>query len=117
MTNNDVTYYESSKATVSDAQGDLARNTETVNHTININFEKKKIELPDHTCFPPLMKTGIYQGITAIKLTPQTLLIPAKKKASQTWSWAARGRPGLIGELVGMASTEAPHATLVMLLA
>ena len=58
LTINNARYYESNTATASDAQGDLTRNMQTVNHTIignetvthtsNGNFEK--IELSDHPC-------------------------------------------------------------------
>ena len=87
---NHAKYYESNTATVSDSQGDLTRNpetvthningNETVTHTINGNFEQKILSNRTNPVVPPTMNPGIDQGIAPIILVPQMLLTPWKKE-------------------------------------
>ena len=90
LTINDAKYYESNKNTVSDSQGDLTRNQETitytsnmneaVTHTTNGNCEHKLLSNRTIPLVVPTMNLRLYQSIKPIVLTPQTLLTPAKKE-------------------------------------
>ena len=90
LTINNAKYYESNTATASDAQGDLTLDPETVTHTSNgnepvtrtsnRNFEQKLLSNRTIPAVVPTMNPRIYQNITPILLTPQTLLTPATKK-------------------------------------
>ena len=80
LTINNAKYYESNTVTVSDTQGDLACNPETINHTSNINFEQKLLSYQTTPVLSPPKNLSIDQGIATIILTPQTLLTPETKK-------------------------------------
>ena len=90
LTINNAKYYESNTATASDAQGDLTLDPETVTHTSNGNepvtrtsnrhFEQKLLSNRTIPAVVPTMNPRIYQNITPILLTPQTLLTPATKE-------------------------------------
>ena len=87
---NDAGYHESNTATKSDAQGDLARNPETVpntsngnepvTRTSNGNFEQKLLSNWTIHVVPPSMNLRIDQKIVLIVLAPHTLLTPATKE-------------------------------------
>ena len=68
---NNAKYYESNTATVSDAQGNLTINPETVTHSSNSIFENKFSCRTIHVLFPPRNP-----GVAAIRLVPPTLLMP-----------------------------------------
>ena len=78
---------------MSDAQGNLTRNPKKV-LTLATEILTKIIELPDHPSLDPPEKSGIDQGIAAIRLTPQALLMPEKKLLRMRCR-AARGYKGL----------------------
>ena len=65
---------------MSDAQGNLASNPETVTHTRNGNFEQTLLSYWTILTLPPPMNPGIDQVIVGIKFTPQTLMTPATKE-------------------------------------
>ena len=44
-------------------------------------------------------------------------MTPATKKLLWAYRWAERGRPGLRGELVGLALMGSPQAELIIILA
>ena len=71
LTINYYKYYESNTATASYSQVNLTRNPETVNHTININFEQKLLSYPTIPVLLPPNNLGIDQDIAANILTPK----------------------------------------------
>ena len=77
---NDAKCYESKIATASDSQDDLTRNTKTVPHTRNGNFEQRVLSYWTIPVLHLLTNTGIDQGIALSILAPQTLLKPVTKE-------------------------------------
>ena len=65
---------------MSGAQGDLTRNSKTVTHTSNRNFEQKLLSNRTIPVLPLPMNPSIDQGIAPIILSPQTLLTSARKE-------------------------------------
>ena len=59
----DAEYYESNTATSSDAQVDLTRNPETVNHTSNGNFEQKLLSYHTIPILSPQRTRGLTKGL------------------------------------------------------
>ena len=90
LTIDDAKYYESNTLTVSDTQGDLTRNMETithnssgnerVTHTSKIIFEQELLRNWIIPVVVPNMNPRIEQRIALIVLAPQTLLTPATKE-------------------------------------
>ena len=108
LTINDAEYHESNTVTMSDTQGDITRDSETVTHTSNGiyivthtskgNFEQKILSNQTIPVLPPEMNPGTDQGIASIVLAPQTLLAPETKEVAQTQPRAVNGLKGLRGK-------------------
>ena len=77
---NDAKCYESKTATASNSQGDLTRNTKTVPHTRNGNFEQRVSSYRTIPVLHLLTNTGIDQGVALSILAPQMLLKPVTKE-------------------------------------
>ena len=65
---------------MSDTQGDLTRNPETVNHASNGKFERNILSYWTIPVFTPLINQEMDQGIAPLILAPQTLLTPTAKE-------------------------------------
>ena len=89
LTINEADYYESNTATASDTQGDITSNPYKITHTSNIFLEQELLSYRTIPVLPP-QKTEI----VAIKLTPQTLLMPTTKEiaadAASGGGWMSR---------------------------
>ena len=73
---NNTEYYESNTATVRDTQGDFISDPETVTHTINIIFEQTLLSFRTIPLLPPPTNPGI----SSIRLTPHTFMVPVMKE-------------------------------------
>ena len=133
MTINEAKYYESNTATASDAHGDLIRNpetvnctingNETVNHTSNDNFEQKILSNRNIPVVIPMMNPRI----VPIVLAPQMILTPATKEvatdAASCGAWVNRtprqvSRTGVDGSTPGDICHDVrivePNSTLLI---
>ena len=90
---------------MSDAQGNLASNPETVTHTRNGNFEQTLLSYWTIPVFPPLTNPGIEQVIAPIILAPQTVMTPAMKEvvtdAASGGTWIHRNTRQVISTGIG----------------
>ena len=112
LTINDTKYYESNTATANDAQGNLTCNPETVTHTNNGHFEQNYwLAGPSLAC--PCQLT---QGFTKVLCQLYCCYRRYWRLRQSKLLWAprqpARGRPGLLIKLVGLALMEAPQAKI-----
>ena len=89
---NDTKYYLSNTVTMSDAQGDITSNPETVTRTSNGNFEQALLSNRTFPFFPPAMNLGIGQGIARLYLCHRLYLCLQQRKSSQTRGQEARGK-------------------------
>ena len=104
LTINKAKYYDSNTGTVSDSQGDITRNMETVTYTNsrnetvtligNRNFEQKILRNRIISATFLMMNPRINQSIAPIVVAPQTLLTPDTKEvfvdAASGGAWVNR---------------------------
>ena len=125
LTINKAKYYESDRATASDTQSDPTSNPKTVTHTSNGNekvtdssngnFEDRLLSNWTLPVVVLMINPSIDHMIAPILVVPQTLLAPATIEVISDRRRETRGLTGLYSKLKGLASTEAPKVTWVIL--
>ena len=126
LTINDAKYYKSNTATVSNAQGNLTSNPETVTHTSKNVFEQKLLISRTIPVFPLLMNPGIAE----IGLKLPTLLMHVMKEifvdVASGGAWKSRtswqvsrtsingSNPCDIGNSIGIVETSSPDLIVII---